>query len=340
MLAYKSFPRDHWAKIHSTNPLKRLDKEIKRRTNVVDIFPDEAAVTRLVGALMLEQNDEWAITRRHMTLETVAAICDTAPITLTDSIEMSAFSVVLPEASPCVESVVTARAQKVSEPVEAVRNHHSARWPWDLRLGERCRSTSAAARPAHAMASATSAIGVRACRVGDAGVLDVEAAGLGVAEHAFDRPAFAIGGQRPARGDVGDDDQPFVAEALRGEGEERRVVSLRILARAETCLEEAGAPGSAEPGEQREIAAVLGRDPQVLAQADREGDIGIVEKFDPVGPDELSIREQQPDARSREMREIPPQQRDPGRGRAVARALEQRPDSGTSKRRVITASAR
>ena len=77
VLAYKNFPKDHWAKIHSTNPLERLNKEIKRRTNVVGIFPNEAAVTRLVGALMLEQNDEWAITRRYMTLETVAAICDT-----------------------------------------------------------------------------------------------------------------------------------------------------------------------------------------------------------------------------------------------------------------------
>jgi len=80
VLAYKSFPRDHWTKIHSTNPLERLNKEIKRRTNVVGIFPNEAAITRLVGALMLEQNDEWAITRRYMTLETVAAICDTPPM--------------------------------------------------------------------------------------------------------------------------------------------------------------------------------------------------------------------------------------------------------------------
>ena len=77
VLAYKSFPRDHWAKIHCTNPLERLNKEIIHRTNVVGIFPNEAAITRLVRALMLEQNDEWAITRRHMTLETVAAICDT-----------------------------------------------------------------------------------------------------------------------------------------------------------------------------------------------------------------------------------------------------------------------
>lgn len=74
VLAYKSFPREHWVKIHSTSPLERLNKDIKRRTNVVRIFPNEAAVTLLVGALVLEQNDEWAITRRYMTLETVAAV--------------------------------------------------------------------------------------------------------------------------------------------------------------------------------------------------------------------------------------------------------------------------
>ena len=74
VLAYKVFAKEHWPKIHSTNPLERLNKEIKRRTNVVGIFPNEAAITRLVGALMLEQNG--AVTRRYMTLETVAAVCD------------------------------------------------------------------------------------------------------------------------------------------------------------------------------------------------------------------------------------------------------------------------
>ena len=76
VLAYKTFPQAHWRQIHSTNPLERLNKEIKRRTNVVGIFPNEPAIRPLVGALMLEQNDEWAVTRRYMTMETVAAICE------------------------------------------------------------------------------------------------------------------------------------------------------------------------------------------------------------------------------------------------------------------------
>jgi transposase-like protein len=80
VLAYKSFPQAHWQQIHSTNPLERLNKEIKRRTNVIGIFPNEAAITRLVGALMLEQNDEWAITRRYMSLETVRELCNDATL--------------------------------------------------------------------------------------------------------------------------------------------------------------------------------------------------------------------------------------------------------------------
>jgi putative transposase len=77
VLAYMSFPKDHRLKIHSTNPLERLNGEIKRRTEVVGIFPNEAAITRLVGAILLEQNDEWAVQRsRYMTLETIAPLSD------------------------------------------------------------------------------------------------------------------------------------------------------------------------------------------------------------------------------------------------------------------------
>jgi putative transposase len=76
VLAHMSFPKDHWQQIHSTNPLERLNGEIKRRTDVVAIFPNEAAIVRLVGAMLLEQNDEWAVQRRYMSLETLEGLSD------------------------------------------------------------------------------------------------------------------------------------------------------------------------------------------------------------------------------------------------------------------------
>jgi putative transposase len=80
VLAHMSFPKEHRTKIHSTNPLERLNGEIKRRTEVVGIFPNEAAIYRLVGALLLEQNDEWALQRRYMTLETLAELGDNSNV--------------------------------------------------------------------------------------------------------------------------------------------------------------------------------------------------------------------------------------------------------------------
>ena len=83
VLAYMGFPAAHRVKLHSTNPLERLNGEIKRRTEVVGIFPNEAAITRLVGVILLEQNDEWAVQRaRYMTLESIAPIGDDPLVSL------------------------------------------------------------------------------------------------------------------------------------------------------------------------------------------------------------------------------------------------------------------
>ena len=83
VLAYMIFPPAHRTKLHSTNPIERLNGQIKRRTEVVGIFPNEDAIVRLVGAILLEQNDEWAVQRaRYMTLETIAPIGDDPAVSL------------------------------------------------------------------------------------------------------------------------------------------------------------------------------------------------------------------------------------------------------------------
>jgi transposase-like protein len=83
VLAYMTFPPQHRTKPHSTNPIERLNGEIKRRTEVVGIFPNEDAIVRLIGAILLEQNDEWAVQRaRYMTLETIAPLSDDPTVSL------------------------------------------------------------------------------------------------------------------------------------------------------------------------------------------------------------------------------------------------------------------
>ena len=82
VLAFMDFPRAHRAQIHSTNPLERLNAEVKRRTNVIGIFPNERAIVRLVGAMMLEQNDEWSLQRRYMQLEGLQSLSDKQPARL------------------------------------------------------------------------------------------------------------------------------------------------------------------------------------------------------------------------------------------------------------------
>ena len=74
VLAFAAFPPEHWRKIWSNNPLERLNKEVKRRSNVVQIFPDEASVIRLVGAILAEQHDEWTTSRHYLSEASMAKL--------------------------------------------------------------------------------------------------------------------------------------------------------------------------------------------------------------------------------------------------------------------------
>ena len=79
LLAFHAFPREHWSKLRSTNPLERVNREIGRRSDVIGIFPNNAALIRLAGALLLEQNDEWLVARRYLSQESLSVVAQTQP---------------------------------------------------------------------------------------------------------------------------------------------------------------------------------------------------------------------------------------------------------------------
>ena len=76
VLAFFSFPREHWSKLRSTNPLERVNREIGRRSDVIGILPNDAALLRLAGSLLVEQNDEWLVRRRYLSAESIALVLE------------------------------------------------------------------------------------------------------------------------------------------------------------------------------------------------------------------------------------------------------------------------
>ena len=100
VLAHMDFPTQHWTKIHSTNPLERLNKEVKRRADVVGIFPNEASIVRLIGAVLLEANDEWQLQHRYMQTEAMSELKQLLTDPVPDRLSTEAASSVATTATP------------------------------------------------------------------------------------------------------------------------------------------------------------------------------------------------------------------------------------------------
>jgi hypothetical protein len=134
-------------------------------------------------------------------------------------------------------------------------------------------------------------------RIGQAGVLDIEAAGLCVAEQAFDRPTFAVGPQRDLRLDIGDHDQPLVLERLGGDGQQWRIACGGVFARAETGSEDPASPSLAQSDPQGQVMPLRGGDAEIVSDADGKGDIVFTQEFHPVSACEFPVGQQHTDGR-------------------------------------------
>jgi putative transposase len=93
LIAFYQLPAEHWTKLRSTNPLERINKQIGRRTDVVGIFPNDQAVIRLAGALLSEQNDEWLVRRRYLSVKSIALIATPQPEQPTDPKQLASHAV-------------------------------------------------------------------------------------------------------------------------------------------------------------------------------------------------------------------------------------------------------
>ncbi len=159
VLACISFPAQHRTKLHSTNPLERLNNEVKRRADVVGIFPNEESIIRLIGAVLLEANDEWQLQHRYMQVEAMAELDAPAPDPLDMQLQLSRRMIMMaPSATPRISTSLTdvtwcARGRSPARLRRACRRPAPAAPPWPRRRAGGGRRAGRAARDRRAPAA-------------------------------------------------------------------------------------------------------------------------------------------------------------------------------------------